>query len=181
MALQARLSDGAPHGIACGMVASSPGEGVSTWVELLARAASRREATVVAVTNRAVSNGATVPLEAALRDPAGLLRNPGSVTWLLTGADWRWDASRRRLWQIASDHWRARGVVVLVELNGADEPETLLVAEAFPHLIWLIGGGQARAELTSQRLETLRDARCRFVGAVLNREKKLFPRFQRDR
>ena len=176
MALQGRLSAGAHQGIICGFVASSPGEGVSTWIELLARAASLRDAPVVAVTNRASGNGAAVPLDDALRDPAALARKPGSVTWVLTGADWTWDSSGRRLWQSACAEWgRAPGAVVLVELTGADQPETLLVAEALPQLLWVAGVGQARAPAVSQRLDTMRDARCRFVGLVLNREKKLFP------
>lgn len=182
MALRARLDHGANQSVICGFVASSRGEGVSTWIELLARAASLREATALAVTNRAPGGGATFRLAEALLNPAGLPLKPGSVTWLLMAEDWRWDATRRSLWQTACEQWqRANGLVLLVELKDADQPETLLMAEALPQLIWVAAGGQSRAQLTTQRLQVLRDAHCRFAGLVLNREKKLFPWSKADR
>jgi len=176
MGLQTRLAGDLKGGVVCGWMASTEGEGVSTWIELLAGAASLREATVLAVTNRASGTGTSVPLGEALRDPASLVLRHGSITWLLTPADWCWDATRRNLWHSACDRWRHTDhVVVLVELKGPDQPGTLLLAEALPQVIWLCSSGQARAPLTSRRLDMLRDARCRLVGMVLNREKKLFP------
>ena len=176
MALQSRLSDGARQAIVCGFAASTAGEGVSTWIDLLARAASSREAAVVAITNGAAGAGPAMRLEDALRAPSQLPARPGSVTWLRLEPDWRWDAPRRALWQDACREWQHRpGMVILLELKGIDLPESLLLAESLPQIIWVMGVGIARSRSTSRRLDTLRNARCRFAGAVLNREQKLFP------
>ena len=176
MALQARLSTGPNQSIVCGLAASTEGEGCSTWIELLARAASQREAPVLAITDRPPLNGVRLDLEEALQSPAGVARPPGAVTWLVFGSAWRWDLKARLQWHAALEEWqRASGLVVLLELKAVEQPDTLLLAEALPQLIWLSGSHQALARLTSQRLSLLRHARCRFAGLVLNREKKLFP------
>jgi len=90
--------------------------------------------------------------------------------------DWRWNAQQRRRWQAAMDIWsRTEGLVVLVELAAADQPETLLFAEDLPQVIWLSGSGLARANDITARLQNFQHAGCHFAGAALNREKKLFP------
>ena len=151
MALQSRLSDGARQAIVCGFAASTAGEGVSTWIDLLARAASSREAAVVAITNGAAGAGPAMRLEDALRAPSQLPARPGSVTWLRLEPDWRWDAPRRALWQDACREWQHRpGMVILLELKGIDLPESLLLAESLPQIIWVMGVGIARSRMHDQ-------------------------------
>jgi capsular polysaccharide biosynthesis protein len=176
LALQAKLAVGPQLRVVLGFVAANGGEGSSTWIELLARAASQRNSPVIAVTNRRPINGSTVPLEAALDRSACVAPAPGVALWLIAPGDWRWDSAHRLQWAAALETWsQTKGLVVLLELNCADQPDTLLLAEQLPQLVWLSGSGVARARETSERLENFRHAGCRFVGAVLNREVKLFP------
>jgi protein involved in polysaccharide export with SLBB domain len=72
--------------------------------------------------------------------------------------------------------------VILVELPPASMAETVLLGSSLPNLIWLADSRVAAAATTRDQLETLRDARCNLVGAVLNRDyvrtlKRRFPRW----
>jgi protein involved in polysaccharide export with SLBB domain len=49
-------------------------------------------------------------------------------------------------------------------------PETVLLGSHLPNLIWLTDSQNADANETQSQIETLWDARCNLVGAVLNRE-----------
>ncbi len=176
LALQAKLATGPRHQVVCGFVAATGHQGCSTWVELLGRAASQRDEPVIVVTNRAPLNGSALPLDQALAHPASVCAAPGSAQWLVTPADWRWDGERRRWLLSAIETWsRTDGLVVLVELTAADQPETLLLAEQLPQLVWLTRSGGARGRDTSERLQNFEHAGCRFAGAVLNHQLKLFP------
>ena len=176
LALQSKLSAGPRGEMVCGFVSAAPAEGCSAWMDLLARAAAQRDEKVIVVTNRAPVNGSTLPLAEALADPSAVSISPGRPQWLIVPADWRWDAGRRRLWKSAFEAWRqAKGVVALVELTGVDQSETLLMAEEMPQLIWLARSGIARGSEATERLQTFQHAGCRFAGAVLNCEVKLFP------
>jgi len=176
LALQTRLAAGPRRETVCGFVSAAGREGCSTWVELLARAAGQRNENVIAVLNRAPINGSTMPLDEALANPSAVSTSPGQPQWLITPAGWSWDAGRRRQWKSALEIWsHSARLVVLVELTAADQPETLLLAEELPQLIWLSGSGVARGRETGERLQTFQHAGCRFAGAVLNHEVKLFP------
>jgi len=175
LALQARLSTDAQRGMVCGFISANGQEGCSTWIELLGRAASQRDQKVVIVTNREPVNGNATPLDDALLRPSTVELVAGRPVWLIAPVGWRWDAARRLQWQDALTIWnRAGGLVALVELTAADQPETLVLAETMPQLIWLAASGVANGRDTAQRLQTFRDAGCRFAGTVLNREVKLF-------
>jgi len=175
MSLQTPLGPG-PGGLVCGWVSSTEGEGVSTWIELLAGAASLRDAAVLAITNRPPEGAAALPLEELLGAPPDLAGRRGTITWATFGSGWRWDTARRARWQHACRQWqRTPGAVVMIELKSADQPEPLLVAETLPQLIWVAGAGVARAPSAARRAQILRDARCRFAGVVLNGGRPLFP------
>lgn len=176
LALQSRLTLDPRRAVICGFVASNGHEGCSSWVELLGRAASQRNERVLIVTNRAPINGCTLPLAEALSRPEAVTSTPGNPQWLLAPPEWRWDAASRLQWREALATWsRPSGLVVLVELTAADQPDTLLFADELPQLIWLAGSGMARGRDTSQILQSFQHSGCRFAGAVLNREVKLFP------
>lgn len=84
---------------------------------------------------------------------------------------WVWNLERRKQWQSALAHWRAiDNLVLLVELPPASVPESVLLAESLPQVVWLVESGKARIGETKEQLEMLRHAKCRLVGAVLNRE-----------
>ena len=83
---------------------------------------------------------------------------------------WVWNLERRKQWQAALKDWQRIGnVVILVELPPASIPETVLLAQELPNLLWLTDSARSMAAETRAQLETLRHARCRLVGAVLNR------------
>jgi hypothetical protein len=96
---------------------------------------------------------------------------------------WVWSLERRKQWQSALNQWRRiDNIVIFVELPPASVPEAVLLAENLPNLIWLAEGRRATAVETRKQLQTLRQARCNLVGAVLNRESAVplqnrFPRW----
>lgn len=84
---------------------------------------------------------------------------------------WVWNLERRRQWQMALAHWRGiDNLVLLVELPPASVPESVLLAESLPQLIWLVDSGKASISATKEQLEMMRHAKCQIVGAVLNHE-----------
>jgi hypothetical protein len=84
---------------------------------------------------------------------------------------WVWNLERRRQWQMALAHWRGiDNLVLLVELPPASVPESVLLAESLPQIIWLADSGKASISATKEQLEMMRHAKCRIVGAVLNHE-----------
>ena len=176
LALQAKLTTGPRRQLTCGFISASSGEGCSTWVELLGRAASHRNEAVIVVTNRAPLNGISRPLDEALANPSIVAVSPGHLQWLIAPTDECWNTTRLSQWQSAVKAWsHMEGLVLLVELTAADQPETLLFAEEMPQLIWLAGNGMARGRESGKALQSYRHAGCHFAGAVLNREIKLFP------
>ncbi|HWQ91012.1 MAG TPA: polysaccharide biosynthesis/export family protein, partial [Clostridia bacterium] len=123
-----------------------------------------------------------------------VLSSPMQVTEQLTGPNsqpvvhiplpgWVWNLERRKQWREALDHWREiDNLVILVELPPASVSEAVLLGSNLPNMLWLTGSGVADAAETRAQLETLRDARCNLVGALLNRQpgtslKQRFPRW----
>lgn len=96
---------------------------------------------------------------------------------------WVWNLERRKQWRDALQHWRKiENLVIFVELPPASVPEAVLLGANLPNLLWLSGSGQADAAETRTQLETLRNAHCNLIGAVLNRSplkpiKSYFPRW----
>jgi protein involved in polysaccharide export with SLBB domain/capsular polysaccharide biosynthesis protein len=125
---------------------------------------------------------------------SNVLASPAKVTEQLTGPNsqpvvhiplpgWVWNLERRKQWREALQHWRQiENLVIFVELPPGEVPESVLLGCNLPNLIWLADSGTADAAQTRLQLETLRNARCNLVGAVLNREsapslKRRFPRW----
>lgn len=204
-ALQNRLSLSPNHGLVCGLTSSRPGEGRSTWVNLLAQAASECGFRVLTIATMQTEhkpeeekgdemktsaepgekngeNEATAVAGGSNAITAGVLTSPAMVTQQLTGKDpqpfvhiplpgWVWNLERRKQWQAALSQWsKIDNIVILVELPPAITPETVLLAENLPNLIWLADSRKAGAASSREQLQTLREARCHLVGAVLNRE-----------
>lgn len=206
--LSSKLTVSADHGMVCGFISSTAGEGRTTWIRLLVGAASQRGLRVLTVATRPSEpanegeEAATdtqervftrevdealakmdLPMQLAsatltsqaLAFPAEVTRkfrepNAPPVAHIpLPG--WVWNLERRKQWQSALMQWRnIESLVLFVELPPASVPEAVLLAENLPQLIWLVDSGKAHARETRQQLETLRHARCRLVGAVLNHE-----------
>ena len=176
LAMQSKMKSGPRGEVVCGWLSANPGEGCSTWVELLAGAAAQRSEHVIALINRPPARGEATPLATALADPTHVTGEAGCPRWIVAPPAWRWDAGRRRQWRNALAQWtQNHGTIVLVELNESAEPETLLQAETLPQLIWLSRSGVARGPATQERLQNARNAGCPLAGAVLNEEVKILP------
>ena len=101
--------------------------------------------------------------------PVSKVTSPSVIHVKLPGLVW--DLERRIQFQNELDQWRADSrAVVLVDLPPASMPEAILLAESLPQLIWLADSGRSHMRETRLHLETLRHARCKLVGAVLNHE-----------
>src|SRR5207245_64274 len=75
----------------------------------------------------------------------------------------------------AMENWsQIDNLVLLVELPPASQPESVLLAEKLPQLIWLTDSGKVSVKETRKHLHTLRHSNCNLVGAVLNREPESF-------
>ena len=131
--LQGRLAHSPNHGLVCGFTSSVSGEGRSTWVHLLARAASSMGFRVLTIAtqpsgaaniNEVIDSGPEGVLADAPPNPPTLLpavpnvlASPLEVTQKLTAPDsqpvlhiplpgWVWNLERRLQWKAALNHWR---------------------------------------------------------------------------
>ncbi|PWU09510.1 MAG: hypothetical protein C5B50_27415, partial [Verrucomicrobia bacterium] len=198
--LQGRLSPTANHGLICGITSANPGEGRSTWVSLLAQAASLTGFRVLTIATQPSPTHLEGELEDAPDGPppddpeqlfggdgslalaTNVLSSPAQITDRLMSPDaqpvvhiplpgWVWNLERRKQWRDALSHWRkVDNLVILVELPPAGVTEAVLLGCNLPNMVWLTDSCSSRASDTRARLETLRDARCNLVGAVLNHE-----------
>jgi protein involved in polysaccharide export with SLBB domain/capsular polysaccharide biosynthesis protein len=189
MVLQSKLSTSPNRGLVCGFTSARSGDGRSTWIGLLARAARTcgfRVLTIVAnASDRTQTELGTAEARQQKDAPpnlAGDLSTPGHIIAQLTSEEcppvvvvplpgWIWNLERRKQWRSAFDTWRAIDhVVILVELPPASAAESVLLAETIPNLVWLVDGSRNDSSETLVDLATLRAAACNLVGAVLNRE-----------
>ncbi|HVR35639.1 MAG TPA: hypothetical protein VMS21_07285 [Methylomirabilota bacterium] len=189
--LKGKLASTHNRGIVCGVVSCLHGEGRSTWINLLAKAAGDRGCRILAIsTSPSSPSSSGEPPPDSPGDAPGessaieknVLAFPTQVTEKLVDqnagqairvplAEWVWNPDRRRQWRSALESWSSvENLVMLIELPPASMPESVLLAENLPQVIWLTGSGLARTAETQLHLETLRHAGCNLVGAVLNRE-----------
>jgi protein involved in polysaccharide export with SLBB domain/capsular polysaccharide biosynthesis protein len=136
------------------------------------------------------------PASTAANGPltSSVLTTPSEVTDKLTDPNarpvvhiplpgWVWNLERRKQWRDALAHWRQiENLVIFVELPPASVPEAVLLGANLPNLLWLTDSGKADAAETRVQLDTLRNAHCNLIGAILNREpsrpfKSYFPRW----
>lgn len=83
---------------------------------------------------------------------------------------WVWNLEHRKEWLASLNAWGAHeNMVVLVELPPASSPESVLLAQNLPNVLWLSDATKADALETLRQVETLRLARCHLIGAVMNR------------
>jgi len=194
-AIAGQLNGSPNRGLVCGLISSSAGEGRSTWIKLLMGAAQQRGLQVMTVATRPdsarteesdlpanvvsqdfSSPGARVaaPTHTMATRPSNMppASRPARTAHIpLPGKVW--DLAHRKEWETTLAHLqRMDNLVLLVELPPASQPEAVLLAESLPQVIWLADSGKAGVRDTRQQLQTLRHAKCRLVGAVLNHEPK---------
>ena len=200
-AISGQLNASPNHGIVCGFISSDAGEGRSTWIELLVGAAKRRGLQVMTIaTQTEEDNSPARELPANVVEPDFRRTGVATVARLATAPSHQtelpfsqsltveptpafepslpllknvWDRARRKEWQNALARMRRMdNLVLLVELPPASVPEAVLLAESLPQIIWLADSGRADGRDTREQLQTLRHAKCRLVGAVLNHQPK---------
>jgi len=177
------LGQSGNSGTVCGIISCAHGEGRTTWVELLVDAARQRGLGVTKLqyqhsgemsqdvppapasenppATRALTKSAAGKLAQVRSTPVVHVQLPGLV----------WDLERRIEFQQELEKWQSVPyAVVLVDLPPASLPEAILLAENLPQVLWLVDSGKSHARETRLHLETLRHARCKLVGAVLNHE-----------
>ncbi|MDB6031019.1 MAG: Polysaccharide export protein, partial [Verrucomicrobiales bacterium] len=194
VSLQGKLRSSKNRGFVCGITSSSPGEGRSTWVNLLSQAASDCGYRVLTIAASREDDPFHIKPNGNHHEPEtfqesesralthSMLNTPAQVTEQLTGENpqpmvhiplpgWVWNLERRKQWQVALNQWKnIENVVIFVELPPATEPEAVLLAEKLPNLLWLTDCGKADASDTREQLVTLRDAHCNLVGTLLNHD-----------
>ena len=189
-AVQSRVATSRKQGLVCGITSAEPGEGRTTVVSLLARAASVcgfRVLTIGTVAEREQRGGADEPMhsDGESNTSVGLttstLSTPAAITERLAGQDpqpfvhiplpgWVWNLERRKEWQAALNQWsKIENIIILVELPPASLREAILLAQNLPNVLWLARSGIGVSE-TRQELETLRNSEVNLIGAILNRE-----------
>lgn len=195
--LQNRIGMHPNQGLVCGITSSSSEEERAVWMNLLAQAASQCGFKVLTITTKKspdqgeeqaalpsevdTHKALTATLESSetALQTANVLASPAEVSQRLTAVDaqpmvhiplpgWVWNLERRKQWKTALEQWQQiDNVVILVDLPPASSPEAVLLAENLPNLIWLTESGKATATETRTQLETLNNACCNLVGAVM--------------
>ncbi len=179
--LKGRLAHAPERGLVCGFTSSAPGEGRTTCINLLAQAAGRAGWRVLTVAARpAPPDAGADPAGGATQGPDPLA-SPGQVAREVSRTTagpvthvplpaWDWSRERRQQWAGALACWGAiRDAVLFIELPPASLPETVLLAEGLPNLVWVAAAGQAEAGEVQAGLTTLRQAGCHLVGTLFNR------------
>jgi len=183
--LRGKLGKTGTQPLVCGFISATPGEGRSTWVNLLATAARRYGHRVVVIspptqqpeTNNEFDAGAettTAPSANPLDQPSEITQQlvlPDAPPVLqLTIPNATWSVEWRQGWHEAVQQWRRMdNLVLFVELPPASHPESVLLSEQVPQLIWLCSRDQVTTTQTRLEMETLRSSHCGLVGSVLNR------------
>jgi protein involved in polysaccharide export with SLBB domain len=164
-----------------GLLSAADGEGKSTWVQHLGRAALDRGLKVLAVTHGVGTGppGSSVPMATSLADPERILSHlrsarPAALE-INAGETWEWTAASRHQWRTALSLWSEEpGLVVLVELPPAAELDSLLLAETLPGVLWLGESGRHRREQVIGIMDTIRQSGVAIIGSLLNRIPPIF-------
>lgn len=162
----------------CGIMHDDDAESAARMTHRLASAAVRRGLSSIAIVP--ASENATLSLREALRDPEfvsnHLRQHRGEVCTLSTDETWAWTPEQRQHWWTTLAKWRsASEVVILITLPSVEQPESLLLAEKLPNLLWIGSSGSTRVQSVSDSLRMYRDSGCRLVAAVLDRAPVLKP------
>lgn len=177
-----RAVPAAPDGaLVFGLLSAADGEGKSTWLQHLGRAALDRGLKVLAISHGTGTGppAASVPIETGLVHPEKILAHlrtaqPAAVE-INAAAGWQWTAASRHQWREALSQWsREPGLVVLVELPPASELDSLLLAETLPAILWLSESGRHRRDEVVGIMDTLRQSGVAVFGSLLNRIPAIF-------
>lgn len=162
----------------CGVMHAAEDHAAARMIGLLADAVVRRGLGCIVITRELAADALT--LSGAVDHPERPARIVREVTdrpyRIGTDEAWEWSPAQRLQWQAALTQWRAlSGVVILVELPAVEQPESLLIAEQLPNLIWAGSSGVSLVQKVQDTLRMYRDAGCKLVAALLDRAPALRP------
>ena len=188
--LKANLRDSSSQALICGFLSSGPREGRTTWVNLLAAAASRQGYGVIIASHQ---DGTTAPAASAPESatetsacetpvcpglvpavrraelPGRLLADLGIAPVRIGLAEWIWNWQYREEFEQALRNWRMiENLAVFVEMPPYSTPAGVMMSEKVPNLVWLSGCNLADAPTTQSQVAALRRSRASLAGAVLN-------------
>ena len=166
--------------IVCGLLAEAETEHCTLLGSLLADAAAWRGAAVIIITPRPPLDRPSMALTDAvtnsLSEANRWLDKGSGVAYLHTNEDWIWSAEQRNQLINALGIWgRNEQAIIFIELPPASQPETLLMAEQLPQLLWVGASGQRPGIALSETLATYRHAGCKLLGGLLNHAPRLKP------
>lgn len=180
--LKARVC-GSHQGLMFGFISSLPGEGKSTWIRLLARAADQQGYRVVVVSNEPEffrTEKTTTPQDLA----HALSVAPTDYAWEVLGggiargaespvciplAEWMWKWQHRKQFQQAlANSYMIENLALFVELPAYSTPGGVTLAERIPNLIWLSRDGMASRQKLRRQVDTLRLSGGSLAGTVFN-------------
>ena len=164
----------------CGLLSANESESVSEIASLLAEAAAWRGSAAMVICQSPPTDKASAPLDGAvgdsLNDADRWLESGNGVVYLTIEDSWTWTPAQRAKLDAAVSLWsRHRNAVIFIELPAATRPETLLVAERLPQLVWIGASQISNGDAISQQLAIYRDAECHLSGSVLDRAPLLSP------
>lgn len=184
--LKGQLHMANPETMVCGFTSSSHGEGRSTWIRLLAKAAHKQGYHVLALSGShthgklawhpdssdSANPGQSLTTETSScaahdQKPPSLAELPAMPVPISDGI---WNLECRQRWHEVLRRWsHVPNLAVFVELPPANDAQGVLMSDGQWPLIWLCGQDMARAGETRTQLETLRHTRCQLIGTVFNR------------
>jgi hypothetical protein len=183
--LKGKLAPSAGGTLVCGFISSQHGEGRSTWIKALAKAARRQGLRVMSI--NAGSTADEGDWSNVVEEPSQIPPIPSENMSLLSQIDqtltagtegaslnvqslrWIWNVENRRQWRKAMEKCGAmESAAVFIELPPVNDRESVLLAEHVPNVVWLCGQGRTNESQTRSEIEMLRCAGVQLVGAVMN-------------
>lgn len=168
--------------ILCGLISDVPQRATQHFTALFAEAAGWRGSAIIVISPQPLQDQAHLPLTEALQPQLQeeadhwLSSERGIICLTYDPQQWQWTLSQRQQLEAALQKWsRHRGAVIFVELPPATQPESLLMAERMPQLIWVGRGSQSRVGSISEHMRLFRQAGCRFIGSFLHGGATLSP------
>jgi protein involved in polysaccharide export with SLBB domain/capsular polysaccharide biosynthesis protein len=173
--LQTPSSGGA---MICGVLHAAEDSSAARMMKLLADAAIQRGLNCILVSRELTEDA--LKLTAAVEQPERTGRIAREITdrpyQIGMDVEWQWTAAQRLQWQAALAQWRAlKGMVILIELPAVEQPESLLLAEQLPNLLWTSSSDVSMVQKIQETLRMYRDAGCKLVAALLDRAPILRP------
>ena len=179
--LKANLCNGEERALICGFTSSQPGEGKSTWIRLLAEAASRQGYNVAVLAqdaqrlcadrgiDLAADDDGLIPSERAAQILGAIMTTETRSPVRIPLAGWIWDWQHRQQFRQALSSLRMiENLAILIDVPAYSTAEGVLLAEEAPNLIWLSRRDAVSETKIRGDAEALRRSHCAVVGAVLN-------------